>query len=209
MNLKRVLITAGVVFVFVGLIFFIIRITEQRQSPDKDSKTEQEQIKNETEENEKRFPKEKEKTAIKFAGFEYVGQYMGEDELLDIENKIQEFISAEDAYDEVTLITCLDAIETENKVEFYCTFDIPDEIILYGDYDKNSGKLLQWTEEIAESDAEQKWAEKKSKQIDTQDWPEEEKLPQEWNYIEENQGQSEDNGSGQEGDVRSETDEKN
>ncbi len=144
---------------------------------------------NEKEEREKKteLVKEKQSTSrtIETEGFEMLESYIASEKVVMISDAVCEFISADMRLDRVEVIICEDAFETENKINFYGTYDATDQIVFFAEYDKNSGDLFQYTEEMTHEEAKEKWIQKKEEVIETKDWEEEKELPEAWTYIEE------------------------
>lgn len=187
---KKYLIIAG--FLAVLIILPVITVMLMLCTADKEEKerTGDEQIEETEEKEEAGEEKNGAGEKILFAGFEKFEPCMSQEKILEIEDEILVFISQDNAYSQSKEITCVDVSETENKFNFYCTFDQEPGSILYGVYDKESEQLLQWTEQISLGEATEKWQAEKEEIIDTSDWEEEEKLPEEWDYVEEERGDS-------------------
>ena len=179
-ELKLKMILAGIVIVLISgtIVFFSIR-TEKSETVQHENIAEDEQGDDMEEENNNG------KRELRFDGFDQLAQYMNEDQRKQTERKIRDFLSTDAQYDQVSCITCEGVINTENKIEFYCVFDTVKEYVLYVTYDKTEDSLLQWTEKISREDAGKQWEERADQFIDTSDWPEENQLPQEWDYVEE------------------------
>ena len=116
--------------------------------------------------------------------FDLLEAYLTNDQIEKIKRESREFLTQNETFNGLEKVVCKDVTETENYVEFYCVLGT-DEGILYGQYNKKTGDLFKWTEEENSEQAKEKWMQKKNRTISTKEWEEEEKLPKEWNYIEE------------------------
>lgn len=126
----------------------------------------------------------KEKTETEWQKSDLLGAYLTNEQIEKILRESREFLLQNTAYDDLEKVSFQDVIETENYIEFYCLLG-SDEGILYGQYNKKTEDLFEWTEEESVEQAEEKWERKKSRMISTTEWKEEGELPHEWDYIEE------------------------
>ncbi len=125
----------------------------------------------------------KEKTETEWQNSDLLGAYLLNDQIENIVRESRGFLLQNTAYDDLEKVSFQDVIETENYIEFYCLLG-SDEGILYGQYNKKTEDLFEWTEEENVKQAEEKWKRKKSRTISTTEWKEEGKLPHEWDYTE-------------------------
>lgn len=168
------------VLILIAGIVFLNWDQEKKETPDQ-TEREIERVESVSEE---KSDGEKEIENIKLSSYEMLNAYMDPDEVERIKSEIIQFISQNIEYESVNEITCTDCYETENTVEFYSIFDADDQSVLYGTYNKESGNYSQWTDSIINQSLE-RWEEKKERVIQTENWREEEQMPTEWNYIEE------------------------
>lgn len=174
-----VLLGVMLVLAMVGFLFF--HKDEDKNEAGKGTAAEKSRIEN-TEET-KAVTEDNE--TKEFLGFEQLSQYLNEEQTEQIKTEILPFLSQDPAYDFVRSITCKGVINTENRIEFYCIFDKKTDSVLYGRYDKDDEELLQWTEEISVDAATKKWKEKEAEVVNTEMWTEEQQMPEQWDYMEE------------------------
>lgn len=174
------LILPGVMLVLAMVGFLFLHRNEDKNEAGKE--TDEEKIEIENTEKTKAVIEENE--TKDFLGFEQLSQYLNKEQTEQIKMEILPFLLQDPAYNLVRSITCKGVINTENRIEFYCVFDENTDSVLYGRYDKDDEELLQWTEEISVDAAAKKWKEKESEVIDTEMWTEEQQMPEQWDYIE-------------------------
>lgn len=121
---------------------------------------------------------------ILFYGFEQLDDIIPEADIEKITAQIEEDFFDDEVLNDIGSITCKSSMETENQVLFYCTLDTYDTAILYCRYEKKNGVFKIWTEEKSEAEAANEWMDQKAAQTDISEWPEEDELPQPWDYIE-------------------------
>lgn len=174
---KKYGILIAVLLLFFVLLFILTGLFSNRENAgrkeDREKKTELE--------------KEEQSTGrmIETEGFERLESYITSEKAVMLTDAVRAFISDDTRLDEVEMIICEDVFETENKINFYGIFDATDEIVFFAEYDKNSEDLFQYTEEMTQEEAKENWMQKKKEVIETKDWEEEQEMPEEWTYIEE------------------------
>ncbi|HAX51807.1 DUF5038 domain-containing protein [Muricomes intestini] len=120
---------------------------------------------------------------LTFEGFSLLESSFSEVQTIELEKEITDFLSQDVAYNSVTTVTCKEeAVQTENRIEFYCILNDENSTVLQAIYDRNSEKFRFWTEVISGEEIEQSWEEKQDSIMGTKEWEEEEKLPSEWEY---------------------------
>ena len=166
--MKKTLLTFFIILSIVGICFLWKKIFSEEPNEKNEKKVE---IEMEMTENDK----------TKFKGFELFSEYFADEKILDIQEKISEFLSQEEAYSKVQTITCKGILNEENTIEFYCTLEEKSDSVLYGNYKKDKAEFLFWTERISIQEAEEKWSEKEEEFAQT--YESDRELPAAWTYI--------------------------
>lgn len=171
---KRILFLAILLFIFLMGVAIIFLVSQNKNELPEEKK----------EEKKIEIIDEADKEAgITLSGFDQLAVYLSQTEIEDIMSKIKEFINESEELQQIKIITCKDSYETENYVEYYAAFDQSD-LLLFGRYHKEKSDLFQWTEENIQNESFLNWEAQKNKFENTQDWKEEEKMPQMWKYEE-------------------------
>lgn len=126
------------------------------------------------------------KGKMEFEDFYLLESYFTVKQIEGLEGEIREFLGQVPEYGKVGEVTCRgEMASTENRLEFYCVLDDGEGTALRAVYDRTSGKFRFWTDTLPQEEIGQELTEKQERIVKTGDWEEEEKLPSEWTYEEE------------------------